>query len=96
MLRGESAASDANGAATWASSALPDIMKDYSPSNIYNADDTGFFYELLPAKTLYMKGQPCSGRRHSKKRDCAFLYEHGWLGQALPARHRQEREASML
>lgn len=68
VLCGESAASDANGAATWASSALPDIMKDYSPSDIYNADETGFFYELLPAKTLHMKGQPCSGGKHSKNR----------------------------
>uniref|UniRef100_A0A224Z9W5 Tick transposon n=1 Tax=Rhipicephalus zambeziensis TaxID=60191 RepID=A0A224Z9W5_9ACAR len=73
VLCGESAASDANGAATWASSALPDILKDYASSDIYNADETGLFYELLPKKTLHMKGQACNGGKHSKKRVTLLL-----------------------
>lgn len=73
VLCGESAASDTNSAATWASSALPEILKKYASSDIYNADETGLFYELLPTKTLDMKGQLCSGGKHSKKRATLLL-----------------------
>lgn len=41
--------------------------------DIYNADETGLFYEMLPSNTLEMKGQRCHGGKHSKKRVTVLL-----------------------
>lgn len=41
--------------------------KENALSYIYNVDETGLFYELLPTRALDVKGQPCSGGKHSKK-----------------------------
>ncbi|XP_070377297.1 tigger transposable element-derived protein 6-like [Dermacentor albipictus] len=73
VLCGESASSDADAASAWASATVPELMEKYATSDIYNADETGLFFELLPSKTLHMKGQPCSGGKHSKKRVTVLL-----------------------
>jgi DDE superfamily endonuclease. len=47
------------------------IIECYEPKNIkniYNADDTGLFCMLPPNKTLSLKGDPCNGGEHSRKR----------------------------
>ena len=47
---------------------LQGIMTEYSPDNIFNADETGLFFKLLPEKTLEFKGIDCSGGKRSKER----------------------------
>ncbi|XP_052074066.1 tigger transposable element-derived protein 4-like [Mytilus californianus] len=47
---------------------LKGIMTDFTPDNIFNADETGLFYKLLPEKTLEFKGVDCSGGKRSKER----------------------------
>ena len=47
---------------------LPTILSRYSLENIFNADEFGFFYQCLPNKTLHLKGEKCSGGKHSKNR----------------------------
>lgn len=47
---------------------MQDVLKDYSPRDIYNADETGLFYQLLPSKTLAFKGEKCMGGKKSKNR----------------------------
>lgn len=73
VLCGESAAADTDGASAWTESNVAGIMKDYAPKDIYNADETGLFYEMLPARTLDFKGQRCHGGKHSKKRVTVLL-----------------------
>ena len=39
-----------------------------SLEKIFNADEFGLFYQCLPNKTLHLKGEKCSGGKHSKVR----------------------------
>lgn len=73
VLCGEAASADSDGAAAWMSASLAGILNDYSPSDIYNADETGLFYEMLPTRTLDFKGLRCHGGKHSKKRITVLL-----------------------
>lgn len=47
---------------------LPSLLAEYSPSDIYNADETGLFYKMLPDKTLHYKRERCHGGKMSKER----------------------------
>ncbi|CAC5416811.1 Tigger transposable element-derived protein 4 [Mytilus coruscus] len=47
---------------------LKDIMAEFTPDHILNADETGLFFKLLPEKTLELKGVDCSGGKRSKER----------------------------
>ncbi|XP_070390804.1 tigger transposable element-derived protein 6-like [Dermacentor albipictus] len=72
-LSGESASADTGNASAWISTNVSTLLKDYAKCDIYNADKTGLFYEMLPSKTLEMKGQRCHGGKHSKKRVTVLL-----------------------
>lgn len=52
----------------WKESNLKKILEDYSPSDIFNADETGLFYRCLPSRTLVTKGETCSGDKIPKER----------------------------
>ena len=47
--------------------------KDTSLRDIYNADETGLFYQLLPSKTLASKDDDCAGTTKSKQRVTLLL-----------------------
>lgn len=65
---GESSAADTQGASAWTRDSLPDILAAYDPRDIYNADETGLFFQMLPKKTLAHKGDRCHGGKQSKLR----------------------------
>lgn len=44
------------------------IRHKYTPRDIFNMDETGIFYNLLPCHTLSIKGQKCHGGTQSKQR----------------------------
>lgn len=69
---GESASVDDAVCVEWKEQ-LSDLVGDYQPEDIYNADETGLFYKCLPDKTLTFKGDPCSGGKHSKERITVLL-----------------------
>ena len=52
----------------WQQGALQDILKQYSPNDIFNVDETGLFWRLLPNKTLSFKGERCTTGKKSKER----------------------------
>lgn len=54
--------------AKWQSGALQELLQEYSPRDIFNADETALFYKLLPSKTLTYKGDTCAGGKRSKER----------------------------
>lgn len=41
---------------------LKTMLKDYNPKNIFNADETGLYYQCLPDKTLTLKKEKCYER----------------------------------
>lgn len=47
---------------------LPSIISGYQPENIFNADESGFFYRQLPTKSLTIKGEKCKGGKKAKDR----------------------------
>ncbi|GBL98026.1 Tigger transposable element-derived protein 6 [Araneus ventricosus] len=47
---------------------FPNLIKRYEQKDIFNADETGLFYNLLPSKTLALKSDTCHGRRKSNVR----------------------------
>jgi len=53
---------------------LPALLQGYSPDDIFNADESGlFYYKCLPNKTFALKGDDCSGGKHSKERATVLL-----------------------
>ncbi|XP_062538252.1 tigger transposable element-derived protein 4-like [Armigeres subalbatus] len=65
---GESAAVDSIMAENYMTNILPGLIKEYEPMDIYNADETGFFYKCLPDKTYAFKSESCHGGKYSKQR----------------------------
>ncbi|XP_046608718.1 tigger transposable element-derived protein 6-like [Neodiprion virginianus] len=57
----------------WKNIDLPRIIKNYDLRDIYNTDETGLFFNLLPSKTLAEKGDPCHGGKQSKQRLTVLL-----------------------
>ncbi|XP_037512204.2 tigger transposable element-derived protein 6-like [Rhipicephalus sanguineus] len=73
VLCGESGSADSDGASSWIATNAASMVEKYPASDVYNADETGLFYEMLPAKTLDFKGKQCHGGKQSKKRVTVFL-----------------------
>ncbi|CAG2249892.1 unnamed protein product [Mytilus edulis] len=54
-------------------SKLENIVGDYTPENVFNADETGLFFKALPDKTLGQKGEACKGGKLAKERITVML-----------------------
>ena len=67
ILSGERASVDQDTVDSWRER-LPGIIKDFSPKDIYNMDETGLFFRALPDKTLTVRGSDCAGGKRSKDR----------------------------
>jgi len=57
----------------WKSKEMPKITDGYQPKDIFNADETGLFYNLQPSKMMTYKGDSCHGGTKSKQRVTALL-----------------------
>ncbi|XP_053555651.1 tigger transposable element-derived protein 4-like [Bombina bombina] len=49
------------------------LKEPYATKDIYNGDETGLFFRLLPSKTLAVKREKCTGGKLSKERLTVFL-----------------------
>ncbi|XP_062566667.1 tigger transposable element-derived protein 4-like [Saccostrea cucullata] len=65
-ITGESAIVDHKSVDEWKDK-LPQILQDNDPKDIFNADETGLFYKLLPDRTLQMKGEKCHGGKDQRR-----------------------------
>ena len=43
------------------------LLERYNPNDIFNADETGLYWRLLPDKTHAVKGETCTGGKKAKK-----------------------------
>lgn len=57
----------------WRHGEVADLIKEYTPENVYNADEAGIFFQLEPRKTLAYKGDKCIGGKSSKQRITALF-----------------------
>jgi hypothetical protein len=69
----ESASVDEGTVDYWKSVTLVRYLEGYKPNDIFNADETGIFLNLLPSKTLATRGDKCHGGKKSKDRITALL-----------------------
>ncbi|UYV65615.1 hypothetical protein LAZ67_3004867 [Cordylochernes scorpioides] len=67
-LHGEAGSVDANSVATWKGEIILSLLAKYSQQDIFNADETGLFYKLLPNQTMTIRGEKCEGGKKSKER----------------------------
>ena len=63
---------------------LANILKDFTPNQIYNADETGLFFRLMPDKTLEFKDVKCHGGKQSKERLTALVCSNMSGNDKLP------------
>jgi hypothetical protein len=71
-LARESAVVDSERMEAWLER-LPSLLEGYEQRDIYNADERGLFYNMLPDRTLALKGESCHGRKNSKDRLTVLL-----------------------
>ncbi|GBL99786.1 hypothetical protein AVEN_162801-1 [Araneus ventricosus] len=67
VLPGESGSVNEGTVEQWKED-LATLVNAYAPKKIYNCDETGLFYKLMPDRTLIFKGEPCHGGKKSKER----------------------------
>lgn len=67
QICGEEKSVSLNEIADW-NGKLKSLCEGYDDRDIFNADETGIFYRVLPDKTLCFKGENCSGGKKSKER----------------------------
>lgn len=81
---GESGAVDNAVCNKWTND-LSTLLDGYSPDDIFNADETGLFYQCLPNKTFAFKGDSCNGGKNSKVRVTVLLCANMSGTEKLPA-----------
>lgn len=83
-VSGESESVDMETVDDWKSTKLPDLIRYYDSKDIYNADETGLFFNLLPNRTLTFKDDPCHGGKKSKERVTVLLAVNADGSEKLP------------
>jgi hypothetical protein len=71
-ISGGSACVNQNDVNDWISR-LPNIISNYEPRNIFNADETGLFFRAMPDNSLVLKGSQCVGGKKAKERITVLL-----------------------
>ena len=65
---GESSSVSSDTVDRWVSDSLPKLMEGYDARDVFNADEMGLFWRMLPDKTMAVKGDKCHGGKKSKER----------------------------
>jgi hypothetical protein len=73
VLSGESKSVDQKTVEQWKNEILLQKIRGYDLCDIYNADETGLFFNLQPSHTLDFRGNPCHGGTKSKQRVTVLL-----------------------
>lgn len=81
---GESGAVNPETVSTWKDDLLPALLEDYALKDIFNADETGLFYNLLPDRTLALQHEKCHGGKRSKERLTVLLCANADGTEKLP------------
>lgn len=82
-LCGESASVPTSVIEDWLQT-LPSLLQGYDPADIFNADETGLFFQCLPNKTAIFKGDECKGGKQSKVRVTVLLAANQNGSEKLP------------
>ncbi|XP_057299236.1 tigger transposable element-derived protein 4-like [Hydractinia symbiolongicarpus] len=61
IISGEEKSCTPGMTASWEETHLPTILSRYDLQDIFNADEFGLFYRMLPTNTYHAKGERCAG-----------------------------------
>ena len=67
-VQGEAGAVDLQPLFEWQQQVLQPLLRQFSTNDVFNLDETGLFWQLLPNKTMSFKGERCTGGKKSKHR----------------------------
>lgn len=67
-IHGEISENNKEGASTYINDILPDLIRDYEPQDITNADESALYYKALPTSTHYRPDVPPVGHKSQKVR----------------------------
>ena len=81
-IHGESGGVDSNVILNW-SVKLKDLILNVDVKNIFNGDELGLFWRLLPNKSYVLKYNVCKMGKQSKERFTVFVCAN-MLGEKLP------------
>ena len=65
---GEKSSADVEAAEEWISTVLPQLLQEYEPEDIYNADETGLYYRATPDGSLCYAYEQLSGSKKAMDR----------------------------
>lgn len=68
IIHGEASDSNKDSAQNYTDNILPGLIKEYSPENIFNADESALYYKALPTKTYYRPDLQPVGHKSQKVR----------------------------
>lgn len=71
-IHGDASNVDHELAEDWKSK-LNDLTNAYAPKDVFNVDELGLFFQLIPSKTLTVKGNNCKNGKKSKQRITVLL-----------------------
>ncbi|GAB6028381.1 hypothetical protein CHUAL_002548 [Chamberlinius hualienensis] len=69
----EEAAVDLTTVSNWFQEKWAQLSPDYSPTDVFNCDETGLFWKMMPDKSLTLKNEICSGGKMSEERITVLL-----------------------
>ena len=84
LKSGEAGGVDSEVVKEWKEGKLKEILKLYEPENIFNADETGLFWQLLPEKSLGFIGTKQHGGKKNKTRITALVAANMTGSEKLP------------
>ncbi|XP_046398110.1 tigger transposable element-derived protein 4-like [Ischnura elegans] len=67
-VQGEAGAVDSQSLLEWQQQVLRPLLRQFSVDDVFNLDETGLFWQLLPNKTMAFRGEQCTGGKKSKQR----------------------------
>jgi hypothetical protein len=73
-IHGEANSVNPEEVVAWKDTTLLQLMAKYSPKDIFNADEFGLFYNMLPDKTHTFKAASCKGIKVNKERITVLVY----------------------
>ena len=57
---------------------LPEIVHGYRKEDIWNLDETGFFWQALPDRGFIEKGKRCAGGKKKQAENDSDSYRHSY------------------
>ena len=67
-VQDEAAGVDLQPLLEWQQQVLQPLLRQFSADDVFNLDETGLFWRLLPNKTMSFRGERCTGGKKSKHR----------------------------